>query len=109
MSIIKNPSLSSQFGFTLIEIMIVVAIISILAGIVSLSYQSQVKQAQMIAIYQELNNFRLPYQTLVNEGVGVTDFSPRGLNIPEQSKYCQFEVTEPNLNGTTADAVKCTI
>ena len=39
----------------------------------------------------------------------MTEVSPNGLNIPKQTKYCQFEVTEPNVNAITADAVKCTI
>ena len=51
----------------------------------------------------------MPYQILVNEGAGVTDFSPSGLNIPEQTKYCQFSVTAPAKNGITTDAVTCTI
>jgi len=70
--------------------MIVVAIVSILVAIATVSYQTQVRQTQVIIIYQEINYFRLPYQTLINEGAGVTDFSPSGLNMPAQTKYCQF-------------------
>lgn len=109
MSIIQSPFLSSQSGFNLIEIMIVVTIISILAAIATISYQTQVRQTQVMTIYQELNHFRVPYQTLINEGAGVTDFSPSGLNMPTQTKYCQFSVTEPAMSGIINDAVKCTI
>jgi type IV pilus assembly protein PilA len=89
--------------------MIAIAIISILGAIGLASYQTQLRQTQMMNIYQEINQFRLPYQILMDDEAGVTDFSPSGLNIPEQTKYCQFEVTEPIVNKITADAIKCTI
>lgn len=98
-----------ESGFTLVEIMIVIAINGILAAIATVSYQVQVRQTQMMTAYQETNLFRLPYQTLINEGAGVTDYSPSGLNIPEKTKHCQFTVKAPNLVGDTADAVVCHI
>lgn len=102
-------SLSIQSGLTLIELIVVIAIVGILTAVAVSSYQTQVRQTQIIIIYQELNNFRLPYQTLINEGSGITDFSPSGLNMPVQTKYCQFTVTAPNANGATPNAVTCTI
>lgn len=105
----QNCQLNAQSGFTLIELMITVAIIGVLAVVAITSYQTQVRQTQFTTLYQEMNHFRLPYQTLVNEGAGVTDFSPNGLNIPEQTKYCQFSVTAPAKSGVTKDAVKCSL
>lgn len=105
----QNYPFHNQLGFTLIEILIVVAIIGILAAIAGVSYQTQLRQTQFATLYQEINHFRLPYQTLMNEGAGVTDFSPSGLNIPEQTKYCQFTVNVPAKNGVTTNAVICTI
>lgn len=106
---LSNHYSKCQSGFTLIEMIIVIVIIGILAAIALVSYQSQIRQSHMTALYQEINHFRLPYQILMDEGAGVTDFSPSGLNIPKQTKYCQFSVTAPAKNGITTDAVKCTI
>lgn len=105
----RYHKLFAQSGYTLIELMVVVAVIGILAAIGTISYQMQVHQTQIMTIYQEINHFRLPYQILMSEGAGVTDFSPRGLNMPNASKYCQFSVTAPNISGSTPDAVTCTI
>ena len=77
-----------QFGYTLIELMIVVAIIGILATIATTGYYMQIRQTQLSAIYQELSNFRMPYQMLINEGATASSFSATGLNLSTQNKYC---------------------
>lgn len=105
----QNRHHLTQSGFTLIELVIVVTIIGILAAIGAGSYQIQVRRAQLTMIHQELSHFRLPYQVLMNEGAGVTDFSPAGLNVAEKSKYCQFSVIAPNKNDITLNAVTCQI
>ncbi|MGP5685741.1 pilin [Psychrobacter glacincola] len=101
--------ITTQSGYTLIELMIAVAIIGILAATAVVSYHTQVRKTQVMTVYQEINHFRLPYQILMDDGAGVTDFSPSGLNMPDASKYCQFSVTPPNIGGSTPNAVTCTI
>jgi len=100
---------SAQSGYTLIELMIAVAIIGILAATATVSYQTQIRKTQIITIYKEINQYQMPYRTLIDNGAGVTDFSPRGLNMPAQTKYCQFTVTAPLAGSTTANAIICRI
>lgn len=109
MRLTSNRHVTTQSGFTLIELMIVVAVIGILAAIATVSYQTQVRQSYLITLYQEINHFRLPYQIMIDEGAGVTGFSPNGLNMPEQTKYCQFSVIAPDANAATPNAVRCQI
>lgn len=109
MLLIPNRHFATQSGFTLMEIMVAVAIVGILVSIAIGSYQIQVRKTYMASVYQELNHFRLPYQVMIDEGAGVTEFSPNGLNISAQTEYCQFSVTSPNVNGITDDAVVCQI
>ena len=109
MLLISNHSRSSQSGFTLIEIMIVIAIVAVLTAIATASYQTYIRKTQITMIYQEINNFRMPYQILVNEGAGVRSFDPDGLNMSSQTQYCQFSVIAPNVDLTTPNAIKCQI
>ena len=109
MLLMQKHSNNSQLGFTLIEVMIVVAIVGILAAIATMSYQNQVRKSHIMTIYQEINHFRMPYQLLIDEGEGVTSFSPNGLNMPVQTQYCLFKVTVPAMSGVTTNAVICTI
>lgn len=105
----RNRNVETQLGYTLIELMIAISIIGILTSISIISYQMQVRKTHMMTIYQEINLFRLPYQTLLNEGAGVTSFSPDGLNMPSKSEYCEFNITAPNINGPTSNAATCNI
>lgn len=99
----------SQSGFTLIELMIVIAVIGILASIATASYQTRVRQSQLISIYKEMSYFRLPYQILTSEGAGVISYSPSGLNMPAQTEFCNFSVATPIPNSATPNAVVCQI
>ncbi|RLL48582.1 prepilin-type N-terminal cleavage/methylation domain-containing protein [Acinetobacter cumulans] len=77
---------SVQKGFTLIELMIVVAIIGILAAIAIPQYQNYVTKSQVTRAIGELGN----YKTIVD--LCLTD-----------SKECTFTITESSLFKQGAD------
>ena len=39
----------------------------------------------------------------------MTEFSPKGLNIPAQTQYCHFSVTAPSTTGLAPNAIQCQI
>lgn len=57
-----------QSGFTLIEILIVVAIISILAAIATIQYYSFIGRAQTVRVINELGQLRLSVEECLQTG-----------------------------------------
>lgn len=60
--------IKEQKGFTLIELMIVVAIIGILAAVAIPQYQDYVSKAQLTSAVSELTSLKATYEIVVGEG-----------------------------------------
>ncbi|APQ11733.1 fimbrial protein [Pseudomonas oryzihabitans] len=58
----------AQKGFTLIELMIVVAIIGILAAVAIPQYQNYVARSQVTRVMQETGALKTAIETCINEG-----------------------------------------
>ena len=103
-----------QKGFTLIELMIVVAIIGILAAIAIPAYQDYVSKSKASAALADIAALKTGYEMYYSEK-GATDFSLTNIGGVTPTGNCStLAVTAPTAaaNGAataTESAISCTI
>ena len=97
-----------QKGFTLIELMIVVAIIGILAAIAIPQYQNYIAKSQVSREMSESGGLKTTVETCINEGRTASFISnlPAGTAVPAGG--CELGAVASTLIDSTAGALQGT-
>ncbi|WP_278396710.1 pilin [Acinetobacter venetianus] len=97
-------------GFTLIELMIVMAVIGVLAAVALPLYQNYVARSQITAAVAELNGAKPQYELIMN-GASVSGggtFTVSNMFFSgSQSNICVYAVNPPDASNVADQALVC--
>lgn len=93
-------------GFTLIELMIVIAIIGVVSAIAIPQYQNYVIKSNIAAAVAELAGGRSQYELIMNDGATSSAFTVINIGL-STSQYCNYTVHQPDGSGNSEPALEC--
>ena len=95
-----------QQGFTLIELMIVVAIIGVLAAVAVPAYQDYVSKSQVTAALAEIDPGKLQVDAQLNEGLTAAITAPASIGLQASTTRC---TTTAGVSLSGGAFITCTI
>ncbi|AZB89966.1 pilin [Acinetobacter pittii] len=100
--------MNAQKGFTLIELMIVVAIIGILAAIAIPAYQNYIARSQVAAGLAEISPAKTNAEAKLAEGISGSITTAAGLGVQASTKRCSAITV--SVSGTDgASTITCAL
>ncbi|MCU1061546.1 pilin [Stenotrophomonas maltophilia] len=98
--------MNTQKGFTLIELMIVVAIIAILAAIGIVVFQPYMVRAQLTAALADISPGKMLFETVIYEGRSASLITPEFIG-GAQNAHCSN--VEAELSESGVGHISCTL
>ena len=97
-----------QQGFTLIELMIVVAIIAILAAIALPAYQNYVAKSQATAGLADIRGGITAFEEGIQSGARTDDVDNEAIGLAEETPRCTIEV-DGEWSAASGQTITCTL
>jgi type IV pilus assembly protein PilA len=98
-----------QKGFTLIELMIVVAIIAILAAIALPAYQDYIARSQVTAGLADIRGGVTAFEELINKGTPTGVPSEGDIGLQSQTGRCSSIVVDGDITDDGGQTITCTL